>query len=132
VTIARIQHEPGPHSEITEKIIGCAIRVHRELGPGLLESVYEAALCVELDEAGLIYQRQAPVPLFYKGHAVGEYRLDLLVADAVIVEVKAVDRLDPVFEAQLLSYLRLTGKRAGLLINFHVPVLKSGVRRVVL
>jgi GxxExxY protein len=122
----------GPFADVTERILGCAIEVHRQLGPGLLESVYEAALCVEFADAGLRFAKQVPVPLLYKGRAVGEYRLDLVVEDAVIVEVKSVPRLDPVFEAQLLTYLRLTGKRVGLLINFHTPVLKAGIKRLVL
>jgi GxxExxY protein len=124
--------EPGPHADITERIIACAIEVHRVLGPGLLESAYEEALCAELEINGLAYARQVAVPLIYKGRPVGEYRLDLLVEDAVIVEIKTVERFDPVHEAQVLTYLRLTGKRVGLLINFHVPVLKAGLKRLVL
>lgn len=104
---------------LTERIIGCAIEVHRVLGPGLLESAYVEALSVELAEARLRFGRQVPVPLTYKGRYLGEYRLDLLVEDAVVVEVKAVERFDPVHEAQVLTYLRLTGKRVGLLINFN-------------
>jgi GxxExxY protein len=132
LTLTITNPRPGPHADITEKIIGCAIEVHRELGPGLLESTYENALCVELGFAGLSYERQRSVPLVYKGQAVGEYRLDLVVEQAVIVEIKTVERLDPIFEAQLLTYLRLAGKRVGLLINFHTVVLKSGIKRLVL
>lgn len=124
--------KPGPHADITEKIIACAMEVHRVLGPGLLESAYEEALCAEMEANGLAYTRQVAVPLVYKGRPVGEYRLDLLVEGAVIVEVKCVERFDPVHEAQVLTYLRLTGKRVGLLINFHVPVLKAGLKRLVL
>jgi GxxExxY protein len=116
---------------LTEKIIGCAIAVHRELGPGLLESNYEGALCVEFELAGLRYQRQLVVPVFYKGRQVGENRIDLVVEDAVIVEIKSVERMEAVFEAQLLTYLKITGKRVGLLINFNSRLLKDGVKRLV-
>jgi GxxExxY protein len=119
-------------NKLTEKIIGCAIEVHRHLGPGLLESTYESALCVELEIAGLRYQRQVCVPVVYKGRTIGEYRLDLLVEDAVIVEIKSVERFDPLFEAQLLTYLRVTGKKIGLLLNFNSHLLKDGIKRVIL
>ena len=117
---------------LTERIIGCAIAVHRELGPGLLESTYEEALCIELTDAGLSYRRQLSIPAAYKGRPIGEYRIDLLVEDTVIVEVKSVEHLQPVFEAQLLTYLRVTGKKTGLLINFNAALLKSGIKRLVL
>ncbi len=117
---------------LTEKIIGCAIEVHRQLGPGLLESTYESALCVELADAGIEVQKQAVFPIVYKGREIGEYRLDLLIEDAVIVEIKSVERTDPIFEAQLLTYLRVTGKKVGLLINFNSRLLKQGIRRLVL
>ena len=119
-------------NEVTEQVIGAAIEVHRHLGPGLLESAYEEALALELDLRGLPYARQVPVPLAYKGREIGEYRLDLLVADSVVVEVKSVERQDPVFTAQLLTYLRLAGKRVGLLINFNTHLLKQGVKRLIL
>jgi len=119
-------------NKLTEKIIGCAIEVHRVLGPGLLESVYEAALCVELSDSGLKFQRQLNIPALYKGRQVGQYRIDLIVEDAVIVELKSVDRHDPVFEAQVLTYLRVTGKKVGLLINFNSKLLKSGIKRLIL
>jgi len=119
-------------NKLTEKIIGCAIEVHRHLGPGLLESTYESALCVELEIAGLRYHRQVCVPVVYKGRTIGEYRLDLLVEDAVIVEIKSVERFDPLFEAQLLTYLRVTGKKIGLLLNFNSRLLKDGIKRVIL
>lgn len=106
--------------------------MHRELGPGLLESAYEAALALELEESGLAVQRQVAVAIDYKGHPVGEYRIDFLVDDAVVVEVKAVERHDAVFEAQLLTYLKATGKRVGLLINFNKRLLKEGIKRMVL
>jgi len=119
-------------NELTERIIGAAIQVHRELGPGLLESAYEACLAYELAEAGLRVERQKALPVKYRGMQLDEgYRLDHLVADTIIVELKAVSRFDPIHEAQLLSYLRLAAKPIGLLINFHVPKLTYGVRRVV-
>jgi len=116
-------------NQLTKRIIGCAIEVHRNLGPGLLESVYEAALCIELDLGGLSYERQKVVPVSYKGRPIGEHRLDILVEDTVILELKSVERLDPVFEAQILGYLRMTGKPLGLLINFNSRLLKDGIRR---
>jgi len=118
--------------KLTESIIGCAIEVHRHLGPGLLESAYEAALCIELELAGLKYQRQVSIPALYKERTIGEYRIDLVVEDAVIVEIKSVDRFDPVFEAQVLTYLKVTGKKIGLLINFNSRFLKDGIKRFIL
>jgi GxxExxY protein len=119
-------------NRLTEEIIGAAIEVHRGLGPGLLESTYEAALCIEFDERGMKYRRQMPIAMTYKNKPVGEYRLDLLVEDAVIVEIKSVERIDPVFSAQVLTYLRATGKRIGLLINFNGEMLRTGIRRFML
>ena len=119
-------------NRITEKIIGAAIAVHRGLGPGLLESAYEACLGFELAERGLKVERQKPLPVVYRGVQLEcGYRLELLVDERVIVEVKAVESLAPIHQAQLLSYLRLSGCKVGLLINFNVKVLKDGVRRVV-
>ena len=119
-------------NRITESIIGAAIEVHRALGPGLLESAYEACLTFELAQRGLQVERQRPLPVVYQEVKLDcGYRLDLLVAEAVIVEVKAVDRLMPIHQAQLLSYLKLSGCKVGLLINFNVKVLKDGIRRVV-
>jgi GxxExxY protein len=117
--------------KLTERIIGCAIEVHKVLGPGLLESAYEEAICIELSDSGLKSQRQLSIPAFYKGRAVGDYRLDLLVEDTVIVELKSVERFDPVFEAQVLTYLRITGKKIGLLINFNSRLLTQGVKRFI-
>ena len=117
-------------TEITEACIGAAIEVHRHLGPGMLESVYEAALAYEISQAGHKTERQKMLPLIYKGlHFDEGYRLDLLVADQVIVELKCIDSILPVHEAQVISYLKLTGLKTGLLINFKVPVLVQGVRR---
>ena len=123
---------PEKNDPLTERIIGCAIEVHRVLGPGLLEVSYEAALAIEMSAAGLVYQRQLVVPVFYKGQSIGEHRLDFLVENEVILELKSVERFDPLFEAQLLTYLRLTGKRRGLLLNFNTRLLKDGIRRYVL
>ena len=123
---------PEEKDSLTERIIGCAIEVHRVLGPGLLEASYEAALAIELEAAKLRFQRQLLVPVSYKGRPIGEHRLDFLVEDAVVVELKSVERFDPLFEAQLLTYLRLTGKRRGLLLNFNSRLLKDGIRRFVL
>ncbi|HMP75877.1 MAG TPA: GxxExxY protein [Kiritimatiellia bacterium] len=119
-------------NEITEQIIGAAIEVHRALGPGLLESAYEASLVHELELRNARVARQVQLPLHYKSVQLDcGYRMDLVVEDLVIVEVKAVEDLLPIHEAQLLTYLRLTDLRAGLLINFNVPTLKQGVRRLV-
>ena len=117
---------------LTEKIIGCAIEVHRQLGPGLLESTYESALCVELELAGLKFQRQLIYPISYKGRVIGEHRIDLIVERAVILEIKSVARHDSVFEAQLLTYLKITGLHRGLLVNFNSRLLKDGIKRFVL
>jgi GxxExxY protein len=116
----------------TERIIGCAIEVHKELGAGLLESIYENALRLEFDHAGLEYQRQVPIAVKYRGQIIGEHRLDLIVQDLVIVELKSVERVDPVFEAQVLSYLKISGKRVGLLINFNSRLLSRGIQRFIL
>ena len=116
-------------NNLTQRIIGAAIEVHRALGPGLLESLYETALCIELDERRISYARQVRVPAYYKGRALGEYFVDLIVEDLVVVEVKSVAHMLPVFEAQLITYLRLTRKRLGLLINFNTQLLKNGILR---
>lgn len=115
-------------NEISYKIIGCAIEVHRILGPGLLESVYEACFIEELRNAGLTVQSQLNIPIHYKGKDLGgSLRLDLLVNDLIIVEEKAVELMIPLFQAQLLSYLKLSGKPKGLLINFNCEVIKDQV-----
>ncbi len=119
-------------NRITESIIGAPIDVHRSLGPGLLESAYEACLAFELAQRGLQVEQQKPLPIVYKDVKLDcGYRLDLLVEDAVIVEIKSVDGLAPIHKAQLLSYLKLSGCKVGLLLNFNVQVLKQGIRRVV-
>jgi len=106
--------------------------VHRTLGPGLLESAYETALCIELDDEGLRYERQKRVAAHYKGRLLGEYVIDVVVEDRVIVEVKAVERLAPVFEAQILHYMRVTHKRIGLLMNFNSRLMTDGINRFAL
>jgi GxxExxY protein len=117
---------------ITEQIIGAAMEVHRALGPGLLESAYEACLVFELRGRGLSVEQQKPLPITYKNIKLDcGYRLDLVVANCVIVKIKAVERLNPVHEAQLLSYLKLSNCRVGLLLNFHCTMLKHGIRRLV-
>ena len=116
--------------EITDQIIGCAIEVHRHLGPGLLESVYESALCIELAAADLLFARQSGVPVTYKGELIAEHRPDLIVADTVVVEVKSVERFNPVFMAQMLTYLQITGLRVGLILNFNRAAMKDGIKRV--
>jgi len=119
--------------ELTEAIIGALIEVHRHLGPGLLESAYQECFCRELELRGIRFERQKPIPLEYKGVQLDcGYRIDLLVEGRVLVEIKAVEELAPVHEAQLLTYMRLANVRVGLLVNFNVPVLKEGLRRRVL
>lgn len=117
---------------LTEKIIGFGIDVHRGLGPGLLESAYEECICYELGQAGIRFTRQTHLPVCYKNVKLDcGYRMDVVVEDSVILEVKTVDRLIAIHDAQLLSYLKMSGLRVGLLMNFHVPVLKSGLKRMV-
>jgi GxxExxY protein len=119
--------------ELTERIIGLAIEVHRHLGPGLLESIYEECLCSELTEAGLPFQRQTKLPIMYRGRLLEDgFRADIVVADEVIIEIKVVEHILAVHEAQLLTYLRLTSHRIGLLMNFNVTRLKDGLRRFVM
>lgn len=119
--------------DCTSEIIGAAIEVHRALGPGLLESTYEACLFHELVQRGLTVEKQKELPVHYKGVQLDcGYRIDLLVEGSVIVELKAIEKLEPIHEAQLLSYLKLSDIKIGLLINFNVEVLKSGIKRRVL
>lgn len=119
-------------NEITEKVIGCAIKVHRALGPGLLESTYEVCLAHELVKEGLKVKTQVALPVIYDGLRLDAgYRIDMLVEDAVIVELKSIESLHPIHEAQVISYLKLSGKKIGLLINFNVKLLKGGIKRLV-
>jgi len=122
----------GVHRLLTERIIGAAIEVHRELGPGLLESAYEKCLCYELRSSGIPFRSQVRLPLVYKGATIDAfgYRLDLLIDDLVIVEVKAVDRLIMIHKAQMLTYLQQTGARVGLVLNFNAAVLRDGIVRI--
>ena len=115
---------------LTYKIIGAAIEVHRVLGPGLLESLYEEALCIELEERNLRFERQKLLEIDYKGRNIGTFFVDIMVENRVILELKAVKKLLPVHEAQLLCYLRLTDLRIGLLINFNVATLRQGIKRM--
>jgi len=118
--------------ELSGSVIGACIEVHRALGPGLLESAYEECVCHELTLRRLTFQRQVPLPVHYKGVNLDcAYRLDVLVEQALVLELKAVDELLPVHDAQLITYLKLSGYTRGLLINFHVAVLKNGIKRIV-
>jgi GxxExxY protein len=118
---------------LSNRVIGAAINVHRHLGPGLLESAYEECLCWELREARLPHQRQVALPVVYQGVRLDcGYRMDLVIDDQLVVEIKAIERLLPLHEAQMLTYLRLSGHRAGLLMNFNTVVLRDGLRRLVL
>ena len=119
-------------NDLTGKVIGAAIEVHKFLGPGLLESTYEKCLCRELELKKFFFERQKELPVEYKGVKLDcGYRLDILVENRLIVELKACESLQPIHEAQLLTYLKLTGIKVGLLLNFNVPVLKEGIRRLV-
>ncbi len=121
------------YEELSEKIIGAAMEVHRATGPGLLESCYETMLCHELTVRGVPFRRQVELPVNYKDVRLDcGYRVDLIVDEKIIVEIKSVDQMHPVFEAQLLTYLKLTGYRVGLLINFNVPLPKNGIIRRIL
>ena len=132
LNIHRGDAETRRFDEVTSTIIGACIEIHRELGPGLLESTYEECLCYELSIQGVPFERQKSIPVTYKSvHLDCGYRIDLVVDRKVIVELKAVDALLPIHEAQLLTYLKLSNLSLGLLINFHVPVLKSGLKRIV-
>ena len=123
---------PAEVEEIVAETIGCCLRVHRALGPGLLESICARAVCIELAHSGLSFEREKEISLHYRGELVGQHRLDLVVDGRVLVELKSVDRLAPVHHAQVLSYLRASGIRVALLVNFNVPMLKQGLRRIVL
>ena len=124
--------EPGERiNQLTEAIIGAAIEVHKTLGPGFLEAVYEEALCIELDSREISYKRQAESSVVYKGQSVGKGRIDLLIDGEIVVELKTVERLTPLHNAQVISYLKALGHQVGLIINFNVPVLKAGIKRVV-
>ena len=119
-------------NELTSKIIGASIEVHKNLGPGLLEKKYEECLCIELERVGLRYEKQIILPIEYKGRVIeGAYRIDVLVEDKIILELKAIEKIEKIHKAQLLTYLKLSNKELGLLINFNVELLKSGISRVI-
>lgn len=130
---AKILKEPEEEMEqLSYRVIGAALEVHKALGPGFLETVFEEALCIELELQSILFKRQYQMETIYKDRQVGIGRLDLIVGDKLIVELKAVDLLAPIHMAQVLSYLKATGLSLGLLINFNVPILKEGIKRVVL
>jgi GxxExxY protein len=123
--------EPDPSlNRITNAVIGAAIEVHRTLGPGHLETAYEEAMAIEMTLRGISFRKQVDIDLVYKGHPVGKSRLDFLVEEMVILELKAVEQFAPIHSAQMISYLTITGYRLGLLINFHVPALRHGIKRI--
>jgi GxxExxY protein len=128
----KITIEPGEQvNQLAHAVIGAAIEVHRLLGPGYVESVYEQALCLEFQLRLIPYERQKLVHIGYKGSCVGEARLDILVGGLLVVELKSVNELAPIHTAQIISYLRATSNKLGLLINFNVPVLKDGIKRII-
>jgi GxxExxY protein len=128
-----MNHRDTEGAELTREVIGAAIEVHRALGPGLIESAYDQCLCRELTLRQIPFARQVPLPVEYKGEKVDcSYRLDFLVSSSVVVEIKAVSALEPIHAAQLLTYMKLGCWRLGLLINFNVPVLRTGIRRMIL
>ena len=121
-----------PETEVlASKIIGAGIEVHRALGPGFLETIYQHALCLEMDIRGIRFERERAISVHYRGHAIPGQRIDLIVENAVLVELKAVTRIDPVLEAKVISYLRTTGLRLGLVLNFNCRTLKEGIKRIV-
>ena len=122
----------GELRELTEQIIGCAMEVHRHLGPGLLEAAYEAALRLELAFQKVNFERQKILPVEYKGRYIGNYRVDILVENKVVMQLKSVSHFDPVFSAQIMNYMRLGGFKVGLLVNFNSRLLREGIKRFVL
>jgi GxxExxY protein len=127
-----LKSKPESAARLTEMIIGAAIEVHRQTGPGLMESAYEECLCYELSQLGLNFKRQVNLPILYKGIKLDcGYKMDLLVEDTVVLELKTVEHLLPIHSAQLLTYLKLSGKKIGLLMNFNEPILTKGVKRLV-
>ena len=123
---------PAGYEKLTEHIIGCGIAVHREFGPGLIEPIYQPCLVIELQQAGLRVEENRRLELHYKGRRIGKhYWIDLIVEDTVLIELKAVAALAPIHQAQVITYLKLTGCPLGLLMNFNVPILTDGIRRVV-
>jgi GxxExxY protein len=132
LVLTKVESDLPPETEeLISQIIGAAIRVHSELGPGFLESIYASALAIELGLTGIPFERELGITVHYRGHAIAGHRLDFVVADAVVLEIKAAPRIDPIFQAKLLSYLRATKLRAGLLINFNMRLVREGIKRVV-
>jgi GxxExxY protein len=123
---------PAETEDLATQVIGCCINVHRALGPGLLEKIYSRAVCIELDRAEIKYQREKEIPVVYREELLCHQRLDIVVADQIILEIKSVEHFTPVHRAQLMTYLRLTKLRLGLLLNFNVAIMQDGVKRVVL
>ena len=133
MTLSRVHSALSDELEqVVQRTIGCCIDVHRGLGPGLSEVVYVAACCVELEEKKIPFEREKALPVVYRGRTLCHQRVDILVSGRLVVEVKAVDRIHPVHIAQTVSYLRLTGSKVGLIVNFNVESLRHGIRRVVL
>ena len=131
--MSKFEPLPAKIEEIAEQIVDSAFQIHNNLGPGLLERIYEVCMCHELDKRGLNYQKQVNVPVIYDGIEFEEgYRLDLLVENEIIVELKAAENYNSVWMAQILSYLKITNKRLGLIINFNTPLIKDGIKRVIL
>jgi len=129
----RVQSNLPPELEsLMRDTIGCCIAVHRELGPGMNEGVYSRAVCIELEARGIPFEAEKPVSIRYRGQLVCQQRIDLLVDGRLVLEIKSVEQIHPVHVAQVVSYLRIIGARVGLVVNFNVPVLKQGLRRVVL
>ena len=127
------QEIPKELDDLAKSVVDAALTVHKALGPGLLESAYQACLEIELEKRGVVFLAQAVLPISYEGVTIeGAYRIDLLVGAQLVVELKAIDHLLPVHSAQLLTYLRLSGKRLGLLINFNTPLIKDGIKRIAL
>ena len=131
-SMVRTSPKEFPSKEVTERIISCAMEVHSTLGPGLLESVYEEALAHEFTLRGIKYEKQKEVSLKFKGKDIGRHRIDFLVENEVVLELKAVESMHKIYQAQILTYLRATKKRVGLLINFNVERLKDGIKRLIL
>jgi GxxExxY protein len=132
LSVSSVVNIPMTDNELTHQIIGAAIEVHKNLGPSLLESTYEECLCHELSQRGISFERQKPIPVVYKGVKLDcGYRLDLLVADRVILELKSVEALAPIHDSIMITYLKLSEHRIGLLMNFNVQILKEGIKRLV-
>ena len=123
---------PVETEDLATRVIGCCIDVHRALGPGLLEKIYARAVCIELDHAEIQYQREREIPVTYRGELLCQQRLDIVVADQIILEIKSVEHINPVHRAQLTTYLRISKIRLGLLFNFNVAILQDGIKRIIL